>query len=71
MSHLRPDAKTPHKMSQCKRGRHLYGPSQLIGAGIKRQVCEVCSDVTIDLTQADAPASPVLVNRTSFSKLKS
>jgi hypothetical protein len=70
MSHLKPDTKTPHKMSQCRRGRHLYGRSQAIGAGIKRHVCDVCGDVTIDLTNAVAPKSPVFVTRTSFSKLK-
>jgi hypothetical protein len=53
MSHLRPEARQRHKLSSCKKGRHNYGETQMIGGGITRQVCQTCSDVTIDLTAAD------------------
>ncbi|GEM_PF-2653584 len=60
MSHLRPeDTAIVHRRSSCKRGRHRYGEPQSIGGGIVRQVCVVCSAVTIDLTGAsDDPGSP-------------
>ncbi|HEY5889889.1 MAG TPA: hypothetical protein VIW94_04195 [Acidimicrobiia bacterium] len=70
MSHLRPEARSPHKMAYCRRGSHLYGPTQIIGAGIQRQVCKVCNGVTIDLTQADTSNSSVLVQRKTISELK-
>ena len=61
MSHLRPDDKTArHRRSDCRKGRHQYGESQNIGAGIVRRVCEVCADVTIDLTNAEELTKPVV-----------
>lgn len=54
MSHLRPeDRRNRHSRSACKRGRHLYGEAQNIGGGIRRQVCETCGGVTIDLSGAE------------------
>lgn len=71
MSHLGPEAKGRHRLSHCRKGRHVYGPSQSVGAGIERQVCRVCNDVTIDLTQAVASVNtPVLTKRRSFTELK-
>ena len=57
MSHLRPEDR-PSKLlrAKCRRGRHTYGLAQHIGGGISRQVCDVCNEVTIDLTGADEVA---------------
>lgn len=33
---------------------------QNIGAGITRQVCETCGEVSIDLTGAHEPTKPVI-----------
>ena len=54
MSHLRPEDR-PSKLlrAKCRRGRHSYGLAQHIGGGISRQVCDVCNEVTIDLTGSD------------------
>jgi hypothetical protein len=53
MSHLRPeDAATTHRKYSCKKGRHRYGDSQIVGGGIARQVCVACGAVSIDLTRA-------------------
>ncbi|HJQ76666.1 MAG TPA: hypothetical protein VJ948_05320 [Acidimicrobiia bacterium] len=60
MSHLRPeDRKSRHSRSACKRGRHHYGEAQSIGGGIRRQVCETCGGVTIDLSGAEPPADVI------------
>ena len=40
--------------AKCRRGRHTYGTAQHVGGGISRQVCDVCNEVTIDLTGVDA-----------------
>lgn len=62
MSHLRPEDRSPKKSrSACKKGRHYYGESQSIGAGIVRQVCETCGEVTIDLTGVDGVSAPVVI----------
>ncbi|HWB89304.1 MAG TPA: hypothetical protein VG872_08880 [Acidimicrobiia bacterium] len=54
MSHLRPeDRRNRHTRALCKKGRHFYGEARTIGGGIRRQVCETCGDVTIDLTGAE------------------
>lgn len=60
MSHLRPDERIRHRMSSCRRGRHYYGAAQNIGAGIERQVCEVCGSVSIDLTQTETITEPLI-----------
>jgi len=68
MSHLRPELKPRHKLSSCKKGHHDYGEAQMIGGGITRQVCQTCSDISIDLTAVDqmaeahAPGRPTLAN---------
>ena len=60
MSHVRPEDKTPRaRRSDCRKGRHTYGESQGIGAGLLRRVCELCSAVTIDLTNADELTTPL------------
>lgn len=61
MSHLTPeDRKSRHSRSACKKGRHLYGEAQNVGGGIRRQVCDTCGDVTIDLTGTEPLPAPVL-----------
>ena len=53
VTHLRPEDRRPRQRRlACRRGRHEFGEPQHIGAGIVRQVCDVCSAVTIDLTGA-------------------
>lgn len=72
VSHLRPEDKSKPTTSNCRKGRHAYGESQDIGAGIERRVCETCGEVTIDLTGAEplqAPASRV--NRSLKSRKRS
>ncbi|MEA1901918.1 MAG: hypothetical protein U9N56_00160 [Actinomycetota bacterium] len=64
MSHVRPEQKA--RKSDCRKGRHTYGESQNVGAGLLRRVCDLCSTVTIDLTQADEVTSPVLKSRSSI-----
>ena len=71
MTHLRPDARGRHKLSQCRKGRHRYGPPQHIGAGLERQVCDVCNAVSIDLTKAEGTDSPVLTRRPKISHFTS
>ncbi|MGH3650051.1 MAG: hypothetical protein ACRDU9_05020 [Acidimicrobiia bacterium] len=64
MSHLRPEDKpSKHTRSSCRKGRHFFGESQNIGAGILRRVCETCGEVTIDLTGVDEVTTPVSRNR--------
>ena len=71
MSHLRPEDRSErHKRSACRKGRHLYGRAQNIGAGIVRQVCETCGEVTIDLTGANEQTTPV-VRRTGRIRTRS
>lgn len=53
----------------CKKGRHHYGESLSIGAGIKRRVCETCGEVTIDLTGVEEVTEPVLRPSSSISAL--
>jgi hypothetical protein len=69
VTHLRPEDRRPrHRRSDCRKGRHEYGEPQQIGAGITRQVCEVCSAVTIDLTGAyEAKSGLVSDNRAIIS----
>lgn len=52
MTHLQQGDRRKHRASACRRGRHDYGEKQYVGAGITRQVCATCGDVTIDLTAA-------------------
>ena len=67
MSHLRPeDRSSKHRRSACRKGRHFFGASQHIGAGITRQVCEICGEVTIDLTKADELTSPIIRDTTKI-----
>lgn len=62
MSHLRPEDRSPKKSrAACRKGRHFYGESQNVGAGIARQVCETCGEVTIDLTGADEVSHPIVI----------
>lgn len=69
VSHLRPEDRRPRRRrSACRKGRHDYGEPQNIGAGIVRQVCGVCSAVTIDLTGAyEAKSALVSDNRAIIS----
>ena len=68
MSHVRPNDKIArHRRSDCRKGRHQYGESQNIGAGIVRRVCEVCAYVTIDLTSADELETPLVRKQGSVS----
>ncbi len=61
MSHLRPDDRPQrHRKSECRKGRHAFGEAQNVGGGITRQVCAVCSVITIDLTGADGLTSPLV-----------
>ena len=53
MSHLRPEDLVSLEKTSCRKGRHHYGKTQIIGGGITRQVCRVCGAVTIDLSAAD------------------
>lgn len=72
MSHLRPEERAgKHKRSDCKKGRHVYGEAQNIGAGIKRQVCDKCGEVTIDLTGADGLTAPIITNKEKIGNLSS
>lgn len=59
MSHLRPEDRDKRARTTCRKGRHYYGESQSIGAGIKRRVCEECGEVTIDLTGVEEVTTPV------------
>ena len=70
MSHLRPeDRAAKHSKSACKKGRHIYGESQNIGAGILRRVCEACGEVTIDLTGAEELTEPVIRTAPNIANL--
>lgn len=66
MTHLREPDRRKHRASDCRKGRHAYGESQYIGAGITRQVCDTCGDVTIDLTAAHQPAASTADARRSI-----
>lgn len=71
MTHLRPDDKTKGTQAACRKGRHAYGESQSIGAGIQRRVCATCGEVTIDLTGAEplsAPADGVANTRKTITR---
>lgn len=70
MSHLRPEDRSfKHSRAACRKGRHLYGESQNIGAGILRRVCDICGEVTIDLTKADGLTAPILRPTKTISSL--
>ncbi len=69
VSHIRPDERRQHSNSDCRKGRHEFGESQNIGAGILRRVCEFCHWVTIDLTNADELTAPDMPGRTSIRSL--
>jgi hypothetical protein len=59
LTHLRQGERaTKHRKSDCKKGDHLFGATQSVGAGIARRVCEVCGAVTIDLTTAYEMSEP-------------
>lgn len=61
MSHLRPEDRSQKtSRAACRKGRHHYGESQRIGAGILRRVCAACGEVTIDLTGVDEVTMPVI-----------
>ncbi|HJS71421.1 MAG TPA: hypothetical protein VJ858_01725 [Acidimicrobiia bacterium] len=61
MSHLRPEDRSLKSIrASCRKGRHFYGESQNIGAGITRQVCQTCGEVTIDLTGAYELTEPII-----------
>jgi hypothetical protein len=61
VSHLRPeDRSVKLSRASCRKGRHFYGETQNIGAGITRQVCETCGEVTIDLTGAHELTEPII-----------
>ena len=61
MSHLRPEDRSQKKSrAACRKGRHHYGESQRIGAGILRRVCDSCGEVTIDLTGVDEVTRPII-----------
>jgi hypothetical protein len=66
MTHLREQDRRKHRPSDCRKGRHAYGETQYIGAGITRRVCETCGDVTIDLTAAHEPAASMADARRSI-----
>lgn len=70
MSHIRPDqGRGKHRKTECRKGRHEFGETQNIGAGIARRVCLTCSAVTIDLTSVYELGAPVLTtHRTIGSK---
>lgn len=71
MSHIRPEEKQKHRRSDCRKGRHLYGEAQNVGAGIRRQVCIECGDVTIDLSHADELTKPVLPDKSNIISIAS
>ncbi|HJR91548.1 MAG TPA: hypothetical protein VJ938_03845 [Acidimicrobiia bacterium] len=43
--------------ADCRQGIHRFAAPQLIGGGMSRQTCSVCGAVSIDLRNADDPAS--------------
>lgn len=61
VSHILNRRRDGHRKSDCRKGRHLYGADQNIGAGMTRRICSACSDVTIDLTGTYQLAQPVLL----------
>ena len=72
MSHVRPEDKsTRTRRADCKKGRHTYGESQSIGAGLLRRVCDLCAWVTIDLTGAEELKSPVFKSHSSILSMAS
>ncbi|HET8740036.1 MAG TPA: hypothetical protein VFO17_09920 [Acidimicrobiia bacterium] len=72
MSHLRPeDRSSKRSRAACRKGRHDYGDGQNIGAGIVRQVCQTCGEVTIDLTGAEELAQPVIKSTGKIGTLRS
>jgi hypothetical protein len=70
VSHLRPeDRNAKHSRAACRKGRHSYGESQNIGAGILRRVCGKCGEVTIDLTGVDEVTIPVIRSKPNIASL--
>lgn len=70
MTHMRDeDRAARHRLSACKRGKHLYGEAQNVGAGIVRRVCVRCAEVTIDLTQSDELKTPLLRRTAKITSL--
>jgi hypothetical protein len=59
VSHLRPEDRGKPSRNACRKGRHHYGESRNIGAGIQRRVCDICGEVTIDLTGVEEVTKPV------------
>lgn len=71
MSHLRPEDKAArHRMSSCRKGVHNYGEAQVVGAGILRQVCGTCADVTIDLTGVEELTDTMVLGRPSLANFR-
>lgn len=71
MTHVRPGDKAARVKASCRRGVHVYGEAQHIGAGIMRRVCTRCSAVTIDLTDAEwssVPAGDIAVALDDISR---
>ncbi|HEX6947628.1 MAG TPA: hypothetical protein VF246_09790 [Acidimicrobiia bacterium] len=59
MSHVRPRRERRRDgKPNCRKGLHSYGPTQEIGGGISRRVCEVCHAVSIDLSGAYEMGAP-------------
>lgn len=57
-------------MSSCKKGIHNYGEGQAIGAGILRQVCSTCGDVTIDLTGVEELTETSVMHRPTLANFR-
>lgn len=65
MTHLNEKDRTRrHRISACKRGRHDFGEAQNVGAGITRQVCRTCGEVSIDLTGTGELSEPLINPKT-------
>ena len=70
VSHLHPEIKAQkHRRSDCRKGRHEFGETQNVGAGIRRQVCIECGAVTIDLSKADELTAPLTPGGTNLRSL--
>lgn len=53
--HMRPRSQRKALLS-CRSGNHRYGTATAVGGGMTRRACDVCSAITIDLSQAYQPA---------------
>lgn len=58
VSHVRPRPSKRDSRPNCRKGIHSFGPTQEVGGGISRRVCDRCSAVSIDLTGAYEMATP-------------